>query len=845
MVRVSLLGAAVIAACAGLFAITPGSPQAILPVPWWGVVLLAVGFAFGQLVVFHLEFRLDVVTVSVNEVPMAFALFFVDVRLAIVMWVVVASAVSCRPRPPELHKWLFNMCVFLCDAVVATFVFRSIVERSGDSVVASIVAAVLGTLAMSLVSAVIVRIAIAQFAGGFWELVRVDLRTSTWVFALNGLLGGLTVAPALLSPWLTPLGLVPIAAMWLLVREYCGLRTRFDDLEAMHGFAAGIADVVDLRHMIDVAVEDAARLMHARQAAILVFADGGLVGAASCGPPIDGLPRSVDDPTWSSMLAGGSRTSAHHRADGCLAAVIRGDSATSPCVLTDGIGQGNGNGARPIDVEAVRTGVGLVVVGGRDGMADAFDDADAQRLQNIADQLAAGMGRSLLHRRVQHEASHDPLTGLPNRSSFEQALLARCSDVPAGADDGDLFVVMFDLDRFKEVNDTLGHHAGDQVLVQFAWRIGLLLAPDDLLARFAGDEFALFGRRADADAIDEFLRTCIDATGRPFALDGLEVVVTVSAGVAIAMPDDDPAELVRRADVAMYHAKTQHLGHDFHREEIDRRTPARLSMLTDLRAAIHGEEIQIHFQPKLDLATDRVSGVEALARWHHPTRGWVPPVDFIKVAEESGLIRSLTDHVIGAAVEALARVHTGGHALGLAVNLSTQDLFDELLGDRIERRLDQFGIAADQLTFEITEGSLLVDGPRTRSTIDRLHRIGVRLSIDDFGTGYSSLSYLRKLPVTELKIDRSFVTDLLTEQQDEVIVRSTIDLGHNLGMTVVAEGAESRAVVEQLRTMGCDVVQGFGIARPMPLGALEQWLADRLDPPLDSRPLAAEATSVS
>jgi EAL domain-containing protein (putative c-di-GMP-specific phosphodiesterase class I) len=276
-------------------------------------------------------------------------------------------------------------------------------------------------------------------------------------------------------------------------------------------------------------------------------------------------------------------------------------------------------------------------------------------------------------------------------------------------------------------------------------------------------------------------------------------------------------------------------------------------MLTDLRAAIHGEEIQIHFQPKLDLATNRVSGVEALARWHHPTRGWVPPVDFIKVAEESGLIRSLTDHVIGAAVEALARVHAGGHALGLAVNLSTQDLFDELLGDRIERRLDQFGIAADQLTFEITEGSLLVDGPRTRSTIDRLHRIWVRLSIDDFGTGYSSLSYLRKLPVTELKIDRSFVTDLLTEQQDEVIVRSTIDLGHNLGMTVVAEGAESRAVVEQLRTMGCDVVQGFGIARPMPLGALEQWLADRLDrpldppldPPLESGPLAVEATSVS
>jgi EAL domain-containing protein (putative c-di-GMP-specific phosphodiesterase class I) len=215
----------------------------------------------------------------------------------------------------------------------------------------------------------------------------------------------------------------------------------------------------------------------------------------------------------------------------------------------------------------------------------------------------------------------------------------------------------------------------------------------------------------------------------------------------------------------------------------------------------------------------------------------VSPVDFITVAEESGLIRSLTDHVVAMGVAALARLHSLGHDIGLAVNLSTQDLFDELLGDRIERRLEQFGLAPEVLTVEITEGSLLVDGPRTRATIDRLHRIGVHLSIDDFGTGYSSLSYLRMLPVSELKIDRSFVTDLLTEQQDEVIVRSTIDLGHNLGMRVVAEGVEDLGVADRLRELTCDIVQGFGIARPMPLDQLVAWL--------DARHEADAATSIA
>ncbi len=800
MIRLALLGTLTMVASLGLLwmltAFVPGSDAAVIPSPWWSILLVVLGFAVAQLCVFHLEFRLDAVVVSLTEVPVAFALVFLDLRTALVVRVVMGVVVTIAHHAPALHKVVFNACVYTADVAVAWFVVRWLRTMFGDGAGVLIIAVAVATAVMSMVGALLVHVAISQFAGGFVQRVRDNRWPSLWVPTLSGLLAGLTITPPLVSPWLTPLALVPITAMWVLMREFGKLRVRFVDLEAVHGFAAGIADVVDLQQMIEGAIVATADLLHARDASIVLFDDAGnIVGSASHGTPVIGPPKSVDDPAWSDVISSASARSAPVlRADGSLAVAVRGSAGE----------------------------VGVLVVNGREGIADVFGADDARRLCTLADQLAAGIGRGLLHRRLQREAQHDLLTGLPNRATFESAVAERSA---ACGEAGLLFIVMFDLDRFKEVNDTLGHHAGDQVLVGFSRRMSALLDSDDLLSRFAGDEFALVGTRATLEALDQFLRACIDSTLRPFSLDGLEVVVTVSAGVAVLSLGDDSSLLVRKADVAMYHAKSQHLGYDFHREEIDRRTPARLSMLTDLRAAIGSEAVHLHFQPKLDLSSGRVSGVEALARWHHPTRGWVAPIDFIKVAEESGLIRSLTDHVIASGIAAVSRLHHIGHEIGLALNLSTQDLFDELLADRIERRLEQFGVPADMLTMEITESSLLVDGPRTSATIERLHRIGLHLSIDDFGTGYSSLSYLRKLPVSELKIDRSFVTDLLTEHQDDVIVRSTIDLGHNLGMSVVAEGVESEAVVERLRAMGCDVVQGFGIARPMPLGALESWLA--------------------
>ena len=429
--------------------------------------------------------------------------------------------------------------------------------------------------------------------------------------------------------------------------------------------------------------------------------------------------------------------------------------------------------------------------------------------------------------RIASDAGRDSLTGLPNRASFEKLVGAELGERPA---DSAVVVMVMDLDRFKEVNDTLGRGAGDAVLLHFTRRIQGLLTPADVLARLAGDEFALL-TVGDLASVHALAKTLVEAARQPFVIDEVELVVTMSIGVAPArgVASDAPS-LLRRADIAMYAAKNRHTGYELYGEQIDRRTPSRLLMLGDLRSALAGDDLQVFLQPKLDLASGDVTGVEALARWLHPRRGWVPPADFVPVAEETGLITRLTDRVMDISMEQMSQLHLLGHHLGLAVNLSAHDLLDERLPERVMGGLECHDFDPKLLTLEITESALLIDAPRARRTIEQLNRIGVRLSVDDFGTGYSSLSYLRHLPVSELKIDHSFVANLLSDEQDAVIVRSIIDLGHNLGMQVVAEGVETDEVLARLRGFSCDAVQGFGICRPVAMADLVAWLSEHPRP---------------
>jgi diguanylate cyclase (GGDEF)-like protein len=387
-------------------------------------------------------------------------------------------------------------------------------------------------------------------------------------------------------------------------------------------------------------------------------------------------------------------------------------------------------------------------------------------------------------------------------------------------------VLFCDLDHFKAVNDELGHETGDQVLVTVADRLRQVVRPSDTVARLGGDEFgiSIAGMRGSLDAVD-VARKLTDALDEPFMLDGIEIALGGSIGIA-RFPDhgDAPEVLMRRAEVAMYVAKSARAPFEVYAEEQDTYSTDRLALVAELRRAIDEGELSLFFQPKIDLERSAVIGVEALLRWQHPERGAIGPDEFVPLAEHSGLIRRLTSYVLEAATAQVGAWRAEGIDLPVAVNLSVRDLLDPGLAAEIRDLLERRDLPPDRLLLEITESSVMDQPERALATLHELAGIGVGLSVDDFGTGYSSLAYLQRLPVGELKIDRSFVMRLGTSESDAEIVRSTVELGHNLGLSIVAEGVEDEASLTFLVNAGCDVAQGFYIARPMPAGDVPAWV---------------------
>jgi diguanylate cyclase (GGDEF)-like protein len=389
--------------------------------------------------------------------------------------------------------------------------------------------------------------------------------------------------------------------------------------------------------------------------------------------------------------------------------------------------------------------------------------------------------------------------------------------------------MILDIDEFKAVNDTLGHQYGDQLLVEVGARLTATVGDAGTVARLGGDEFAvLLAGTAREDAVLHVGRRILRALEQPVALDTLEVEVGASLGIALAPAHaTDTAELLKRADLAMYDAKSATRSLRLYEPELDTNDPRRLTLVSELRAALHTGAIEVHVQPQARLADDAVVAVEALVRWQHPEFGWVPPDEFIPIAERSGLIGPLTTRVLDAALGAAARWRAAGHDLGVAVNLSARSLHDADLVEEVARLLRRHGVPAARLTLEVTEGSVMADPTRAIAVLHQLRDLGVRLSVDDFGTGYSSLSYLKRLPVHEVKVDRSFVATLAVGGEDVAIVRAIIDLGRHLGLDVVAEGVEDAASWELLSSMRCDLVQGWHLARPMPTAELLAWVSAR------------------
>ena len=420
----------------------------------------------------------------------------------------------------------------------------------------------------------------------------------------------------------------------------------------------------------------------------------------------------------------------------------------------------------------------------------------------------------------------DPLTGLPNRLQFRDAVRDAIAEAQAGgAAHPTVAVVMLDLDRFKHVNDVLGYRVGDLLLGRVGERLSQqMVRGNDLVARLGGDEFAVLLRQGDAALAMSVAQRIGAAFDEPLTLE--ENTVDMGAGIGMACWPQHAADadaLLSRAEIAMYAAKRLTQGPLMYNPSNDAASTQTLSLLTELRRAVEHGELRLYLQPKLMLDTGRIGGAETLVRWLHPTRGLVPPMEFIPFAEQTGFIRALTIWVFEEAARHWLALQAEGISLVLSVNLSTRDLLDPELPQKFDALLVKHRVPAEAFCLEITESAIMDDPQRALATLNKLSGLGFKLSIDDFGTGYSSLAYLKRLPVDELKIDKSFVMSMVEDLDDAKIVRSTIDLAHNLGLTVVAEGVENAKVWDALRDLECDEAQGYHMGKPMPANEFNAW----------------------
>ena len=429
---------------------------------------------------------------------------------------------------------------------------------------------------------------------------------------------------------------------------------------------------------------------------------------------------------------------------------------------------------------------------------------------------------------IRDRAYWDRLTGLPNRTQFRDLLQQSIqASIAMRAEAPPVTVVLLNLDRFKHVNDVLGYAFGDGVLVAVAQRLRGLISTDiGEVARLGGDEFAVLIEGSDAAQAVAVARKIAASFDQPLTLE--DQTVDFSAGIGIAswpMHAQDVDMLLSRAEIAMYVAKQKTTGIQVYDPALDSSSTQTLSLLTELRHAVDGGQLRLYLQPKLTLADNRVVAAEALVRWQHPTRGLVPPMQFIPFAEQTGFVRQLTLWMFEEVARELPRLRADGQPLRVAINLSTRDLLDQEFPAKLDALMARYGAPTDAFCLEITESAIMDDPQRAEATLGRLSERGFKLSIDDFGTGYSSLAYLKRLPVNELKIDKSFVMGMEKDESDAKIVRSTIDLAHNLGLSVVAEGVENQAILDKLRALSCDEAQGYYMSKPITLPDFIQWRA--------------------
>ncbi|MCU1600414.1 MAG: diguanylate cyclase/phosphodiesterase & domain with sensor(s), partial [Frankiales bacterium] len=635
-----------------------------------------------------------------------------------------------------------------------------------------------------------------------------------WVSACSSMLGQLFVAALAVSLWLLPAVLVVVAAALAVFWHLSRVRTRHDDVATLYAFSEALVRT-DPDDLVGALLRQTADLLRAERAELWLVLDDGRL-------------------QWSRLSQGtGVRTSLLDRADmpALIGEVLGGTDVHVLSAFTSGeharelLTQQH---ARDGVIAPMGVGQGVLCALDRQGEVATFTATDARLLLSLTGHSAVALANAQLVERLNFDSTHDSLTGLLNRSGFR----ARLEHGLAGS--SPLAVLLMDLDRFKEVNDTLGHHHGDLLLQHIARRLENVLRPTDVLARLGGDEFAVLVRKLDEQSVLELVERLQDALTLPLQLQGVDIEVGASIGVVLVEGTElrstaDAESIMQQVDVAMYAAKREGAGVQVYRDAMNDSSLRRLSLAGSLRSAIDERQFFLHYQPQVSLQDGRITGAEALLRWDHPTLGSVSPDEFIALAEQGGLIRELTRYVLDVALTDCAVWAAAGHPMAVSVNVSVRNLLEPDLAELVAELLALRDVPSSRLTLEITETHVMADPERTAQVLEDLADLGVSLSIDDFGTGYSSLAYLRRLPVSEVKIDRTFVADLSRDDTDTAIVEAITQLGHTLGLSVVAEGVEDQATQARLAALGCDTVQGYYIARPMSHVKLLSWMSAQPD----------------
>jgi diguanylate cyclase (GGDEF)-like protein len=773
-------------------------------IPWWALLAC---FAGTEVFVVLIRSEKGAQSISLSEIPLVVGLAFTPVGGLLAARVLGAGAIVGFHRRQRGVKLVFNLVHFALEAATAIVVYRLVLGQGEPGEPRGWVAAFAATLLLDVLGGLTISAAISFHGGGWdWSELRESIVQGAAAAVGNtslALVAVLVLERDVRATWLL---FVVAAILHVAYRAYTALGVGHARLERLYGFASDVGSSLHAESVQETILAHARTAVDAEVAG-LVLVDGlrrpsTEVVLSGEEPPVTRAVSISDTPSWWNPA-------------------LHGDAA----VLTRRV---DARDAVAVPLRDENGPAGVLYVEGRRDDVSTFTADDVRLLETLANHARVSLDRTDLVERLRrtaaeqtHQATHDYLTGLPNR----RALSTTVGEALVRGGNGRVAVVLIDLDRFKEINDTLGHHMGDEVLRDVGARLERALPAGATVARLGGDEFAIVLVDVSREEAIEEARRLLAALESPFAVAGLLLDVGGSAGVAISPEDGTDANtLLQRADVAMYDAKGRHADVAAYAAERDQYSPDRLALVAELRAAIERRELTLLYQPKATLTGGRITGVEALVRWAHPTHGMISPDDFIPLAERTGLIRPLTNVVLELALRQTARWNAQGLRLQMSINISARNLADTTLPDQLRDLLTLTGVRPEQVVLEVTEGSVMADPDGSIALLHRLRGVGVQLSIDDFGTGYSSLSYLKRLPVDEVKIDKSFVMTLPRDPKDATIVESTIDLGHRLGFRVVAEGVETEEALRFLDTASCDVVQGYLLSRPIQPEAIEALL---------------------